>query len=271
MSLSLIAWTNAVAVDYYPQPEHHVKYVQPAHISPVKYVAQPHHHVKYVQEPHVKYVQEPHVKYVQEPHVKYVQEPHVKYVQEPHVKYVHQPQHVTKYIEKPHYEKHIEYDDEPAQYEYGYTVHDDHTGDYKSQTEKRDGDTVHGRYEIVDPDGYKRIVEYTADAHHGFNAVVTREPTDIKIVQPVQKVVQKVIAEPVKYFAKPHSKYIVSEPAPIVKQYVTPTPQYYAAPEHPKFYKPAKFTKPVYAVTPQPHTSIKYVQPAAHYSKDYHY
>lgn len=268
MSLSLVAWTSAVAVDYYPQPDHHsnhVKYVQPAHISPVKYVHQQPQHVKYVQEPH-------HVKYVQEPH-------HVKYVQEPqHVKYVHQPQHV-KYVEKPHYEKHIEYD-EPAQYEYGYTVHDDHTGDYKSHTEKRDGDTVHGRYEIVDPDGFKRIVEYTADAHNGFNAVVTREPTDIKIPQPVpvvQKVVQKVIAaEPVKYYTKPkyyapEQKYIVSEPAPVVKQIISPTPQYYAAPEHPKYFKASKIVKPVYAVTPEPHTAIKYVQPAAHYSKDYHY
>lgn len=258
MSLSLIAWTKAVAVDYYPQPDHHhpahVKYVQPAHIAPVKYVHQQPQHVKYVQEPQ-------HVKYVQEPH-------HVKYVQ---------PAHHVKYVEKPHYEKHVEYDDEPAQYEYGYTVHDDHTGDYKSHTEKRDGDTVHGRYEVVDPDGFKRIVEYTADAHHGFNAVVTREPTDIKVPQPVpvvQKVVQKVLApEPVQYYTKPkyyapQQKYIVSEPAPVLKQIVSPTPQYYAAPEHPKYFKQAK---PVYAVTPQPHTSIKYVQPAAHYSKDYQY
>lgn len=274
VTVSLVAWTNAVAVDYYPQadPHHsaHVKYVQPAHISPVKYV-QPAHIAS------VKYVQPAHIA-----PVKYVQEPtHVKYVQEPqHVKYVQQPHHV-KYVEKPHYEKHIDYD-EPAQYEYGYSVNDDHTGDYKSHTEKRDGDIVHGRYEVVDPDGFKRIVEYTADAHNGFNAVVTREPTDIKIPQPVpvvQKVVQKVIApEPVKYIAKPNyyapqSKIVLSEPVPVVKQFVSPTPQYYAAPEHPKYFKPAvaKVIKPVYAVTPEPHTSIKYVQPAAHYSKDYHY
>lgn len=88
---------------------------------------------------------------------------------------------------------------------------------------------------------------------------------------------QKVLApEPVNYYTKPkyyapQQKYIVSEPAPVVKQIVSPTPQYYAAPEHPKYFKGSKFVKPVYAVTPQPHTSIKYVQPAAQYSKDYNY
>lgn len=31
-----------------------------------------------------------------------------------------------------------------------------------------------GGYSLYEPDGTKRIVEYTADKHHGFNAVVKK-------------------------------------------------------------------------------------------------
>lgn len=225
-------------VDYYPQPEHphphqhHVKYVQPAHVAPVKYVQQPQH---------------------------------------------------VKYIEKPHYEKQIDYD-EPAQYEYGYTVHDDQTGDYKMHTEKRDGDTVHGRYEVLDPDGFKRIVEYTADAHHGFNAVVRREPTDAKVpVKVVQKVLEPqhvkyyspqpapvVVAQP-KYY-EPQSKYYEPQPKyyeqPVHQKLIVPqpTPQYYAAPERPKYYREPNIVKHIYS-PPQP--TVKYVQQPSHYPHHY--
>ena len=34
-----------------------------------------------------------------------------------------------------------------------------------------------GSYSVVDADGTRRIVDYTADAAHGFNAVVRREGT----------------------------------------------------------------------------------------------
>lgn len=50
------------------------------------------------------------------------------------------------------------------------------TGDSKSQQESRSGDVVQGSYSLVDPDGTRRIVEYTADPHNGFNAVVQRVP-----------------------------------------------------------------------------------------------
>ena len=66
-----------------------------------------------------------------------------------------------------HYDYHA-----PAKYEFSYGVHDAHTGDIKEQKEHRDGDVVYGSYSLVDPDGYKRIVKYTADHHNGFNAVV---------------------------------------------------------------------------------------------------
>ncbi|CAG4938107.1 unnamed protein product [Colias eurytheme] len=57
-------------------------------------------------------------------------------------------------------------------YDFAYSVADPHTGDHKSQHESRDGDAVHGSYSLVQPDGSVRNVHYTADDHHGFNAVV---------------------------------------------------------------------------------------------------
>ncbi|XP_026739710.1 cuticle protein 7-like [Trichoplusia ni] len=57
-------------------------------------------------------------------------------------------------------------------YDFSYSVADPHTGDHKSQHESRDGDSVHGYYSLAQPDGSIRKVEYTADAHNGFNAVV---------------------------------------------------------------------------------------------------
>lgn len=68
-----------------------------------------------------------------------------------------------------------EYDPHP-QYAYEYNVHDAHTGDVKSQHESREGDVVHGSYSLVEPDGSTRTVEYTADPHNGFNAVVHKAP-----------------------------------------------------------------------------------------------
>lgn len=61
-------------------------------------------------------------------------------------------------------------------YSFGYEVQDSETGDVKSQSESRDGDVVQGQYSVNDADGYRRIVEYTADDVRGFNAVVRREP-----------------------------------------------------------------------------------------------
>ncbi|XP_023954668.2 cuticle protein 7-like [Bicyclus anynana] len=63
----------------------------------------------------------------------------------------------------------------PAHYAFDYQVQDSHTGDIKSQHEAREGDHVTGFYSLHEPDGTVRRVEYTADAHNGFNAVVHRE------------------------------------------------------------------------------------------------
>ncbi|XKL62731.1 hypothetical protein PGB90_002564 [Kerria lacca] len=59
-------------------------------------------------------------------------------------------------------------------YKFEYGVHDPHTGDIKKQYEERDGDTVRGYYSLVEPDGSIRIVEYTADDKHGFQATVRK-------------------------------------------------------------------------------------------------
>lgn len=77
-----------------------------------------------------------------------------------------------------------DYDPHP-QYQYAYDVQDSLTGDSKSQQESRDGDVVSGSYSVNDPDGTRRIVEYTADPVNGFNAVVHKEPLVAKVAAPV--------------------------------------------------------------------------------------
>ncbi|XP_054745226.1 cuticle protein 8 [Anastrepha obliqua] len=80
----------------------------------------------------------------------------------------------------------------PVAYEFQYAVHDPHTGDIKSQKEARKDDRVEGVYELIDSDGHRRVVHYKADDHNGFEAVVSREPTNIKI--PIPEVHHKLIA-----------------------------------------------------------------------------
>lgn len=63
-----------------------------------------------------------------------------------------------------------------TEYNYWYDIVDPSTGDTKSQHEIRQGDIVKGSYSVIDPDGTKRVVEYTADSKHGFKAVVRNEP-----------------------------------------------------------------------------------------------
>lgn len=51
------------------------------------------------------------------------------------------------------------------------------TGDSHGQYETREGGVVKGAYALMDSDGTRRLVEYTADAVNGFNAVVSKQPT----------------------------------------------------------------------------------------------
>ncbi|XP_049280945.1 larval cuticle protein A2B-like [Anopheles funestus] len=96
----------------------------------------------------------------------------------------------------------------PAEYQFSYSVHDEHTGDIKSQQEERHGDDVKGQYTLIDADGHRRVVDYTADEHNGFNAVVRREPLTghklVKTVVPVAKV-----AVPVAHYVAPTLKLAV--------------------------------------------------------------
>lgn len=60
-------------------------------------------------------------------------------------------------------------------YHFKYAVNDPTTGDVKSHNEVSDGHgTVKGTYSLVEPDGSTRVVEYSADDVHGFNAVVKK-------------------------------------------------------------------------------------------------
>lgn len=59
-------------------------------------------------------------------------------------------------------------------YTFAYQVQDQITGDSKSQEETRTGDVVKGRYSLIEPDGTRRTVDYTADPTNGFNAYVQK-------------------------------------------------------------------------------------------------
>lgn len=70
----------------------------------------------------------------------------------------------------------------PNDYKYSYNIEDPTTGDSKSQHEVRQGDVVTGAYTVLGPDGTKRTVEYTADAKHGFQAVLREDPATLPVV-----------------------------------------------------------------------------------------
>ena len=114
------------------------------------------------------------------------------------------------------HKEHHEIDAHP-QYSFSYDVHDSHTGDLKNQHETRDGDVVKGQYSLIEADGTRRIVDYTADDIHGFNAVVTKEgvpqPQLVKTIQPALiKTVQPALIKTVQpaYIAQP--QYVHAQP-----------------------------------------------------------
>ncbi|KRF99532.1 uncharacterized protein Dwil_GK12248, isoform B [Drosophila willistoni] len=154
------------------------------------------------------------------------------------------------------------YDPHP-QYRFSYGVDDKLTGDNKAQVEERDGDVVRGEYSLIDADGYKRTVQYTADPINGFNAVVNREPLAhyVKTVAPVAHyaapAVVKTVA-PVAHYA-----------APSVAHYAAPSVAHYAAPAVVKTVAPvAHYAAPVAHHYAAPATVVKTVAaPAvAHYA-----
>ncbi|XP_017842060.2 histidine-rich glycoprotein [Drosophila busckii] len=84
----------------------------------------------------------------------------------PHQHWATVPQHVE------HQQHHDEHHHHHPKYEFSYGVKDTKTGDIKQQWETRDGDKVKGGYTMKEADGRTRVVEYTADAHNGFQATV---------------------------------------------------------------------------------------------------
>ncbi|XP_023954651.1 cuticle protein 8-like [Bicyclus anynana] len=84
-------------------------------------------------------------------------------------------------------------------YEYSYSVADGHTGDNKSQQEIRDGDVVKGSYSLHEADGSIRTVEYTADDHNGFNAVVHNTAPAHAVVKAAPVLVKSAYAAPAYY------------------------------------------------------------------------
>ncbi|CAG4977072.1 unnamed protein product [Colias eurytheme] len=116
-----------------------------------------------------------------------------------HAAPVHYAAPVAKVLAQPEEFAHPKYD-------FSYAVSDPHTGDDKQQQESRDGDVVKGSYSFHEADGSIRTVEYTADDHNGFNAVVHNSaPTAAPVVykQAVAPVVYKQAAAPVYTHAAP--------------------------------------------------------------------
>ncbi|KAG8229051.1 hypothetical protein J437_LFUL005684 [Ladona fulva] len=97
-----------------------------------------------------------------------------------------------------------DYDPHP-QYSYSYDIQDALTGDSKGHSETRDGDVVSGSYNLLEADGTRRIVDYTADPVNGFNAIVRKEGVAKAVVAKVATpvAVTHAVAHPVAYAAHP--------------------------------------------------------------------
>ncbi|XP_031632450.1 larval cuticle protein A1A-like [Contarinia nasturtii] len=207
-------------------------------------------------------VQQPTAYAVQQPAAYAVQQPTAYAVQQPAAivqQRVIQPAPVLQQVATPVLTKSVdEYDPNP-QYSFAYDVQDSLTGDSKSQQESRSGDVVQGQYSLIDSDGYRRVVDYSADPVNGFNAVVSREPlTKAVAVAPVAKVVAPVqqvytqqpaviaakavlpqvsyanyAAAPVAYASQPVvSKVVQQAPVAYASQQVIAQPQLIAQPQY---------------------------------------
>jgi Insect cuticle protein len=193
------------------------------------------------------------------------------YEQPAHIKSYEPHHHIVKQVVQPVIKKIVEHE-EPANYDFEYAVKDEHTGDIKEQHESAKDGAITGYYTLIDADGYRRIVHYTADDHNGFVADVKREPLEghkyVKEVAPV--VVKKIVAAPVvhKYVAAAPQYY--SAPAP-VHHYSAPAPvqhqQYYSAPAPVKVEKYVHTPIVAKVAAPAPYTHVSFSGP----SSNYHY
>lgn len=117
-----------------------------------------------------------------------------------------------------------DYDPNP-QYQFSYDIHDSLTGDAKAQHESRDGDVVKGQYSLIEADGSRRIVDYTADPVNGFNAVVHKEAAHSA---PVHKVVQAAPTYTVQKTIVPTVQKTLIATQPALTKIVS-SPNYHAA------------------------------------------
>ncbi|XP_045512704.1 larval/pupal rigid cuticle protein 66-like [Pieris brassicae] len=154
---------------------------------------------------------------------------------------------------------------------FSYGVADPHTGDVKSQHETRHGDNVVGQYSLIDSDGTRRTVDYAADAHNGFNAVVRKDPA---LVAHAPAVVAAPIAHaaPVAYAASPvaYGAHAYAAPAYAASAYAAPAYSAhaaplaynsYAAPVAVNAYAAAPVAVNTYAAAPLAHGAVSYGSP----------
>ncbi|XP_064076787.1 larval/pupal rigid cuticle protein 66-like [Vanessa tameamea] len=136
---------------------------------------------------------------------------------------------------------------------FSYGVSDPHTGDVKSQHETRVGDNVVGQYSLLESDGTRRTVDYAADAHSGFNAVVRKDPAVIAHAAPAVYSAPAVYAAPIAHAAR------AVYSAPIATSYAAPavvsSPLAYAARVAPVAYGSyaSPLTYNAYAAAPLAH------------------
>ncbi|XP_064076709.1 larval/pupal rigid cuticle protein 66-like [Vanessa tameamea] len=154
---------------------------------------------------------------------------------------------------------------------FAYDVADPNTGDYKSQVETRNGGVVRGQYSLIDPDGTKRTVDYTADDVNGFNAVVRKDPVVGASVIAATPVVARTSAAPAVVSTGPFVAAVrtvpatsfYSAPSPVVARsyvapgvYATSSPTVFST-RTPSFYSaaPSVYTLGVYAGYSSPYYS----------------
>lgn len=97
-----------------------------------------------------------------------------------------------------------------ANYDFNYDVNAAETGDAHSQRESAKDGVISGSYQLDDSDGFRRIVDYTADDVNGFQANVRRERLSAH-----PTIIKKIIAQPAltKYISAPvHAVHAVHVP-----------------------------------------------------------
>ncbi|XP_043484835.1 cuticle protein 21-like [Leptopilina heterotoma] len=151
-----------------------IQYASPVAAAPVAKLA-------YAAQPAVSYAAQPALSYAAQPVAYAAPAAHVQVAHAAPVAHAYAPvAYAAAPVAKVVKTVDAEYDPNP-QYSYAYDVQDALTGDSKTQQESRNGDVVQGSYSLVEPDGTRRIVEYTADEHNGFNAVVHKEPAQVAV------------------------------------------------------------------------------------------